>query len=96
MNCLIGTTKVRTKKARWKEFSIGWEFVGVLVGVLPFFGFSVGVLTLFGGSFGFSVGVLVGVSRLVISSPQQCPHLQGDIQIVAIAITPYRSIVFSP
>ena len=82
MNCLIGTTKVGTKKARWKEFSIGWEFVGVLVGVLPFFG--------------FSVGVLVGVSRLVISSPQQCPHLQGDIQIVAIAITPYRSIVFSP
>ena len=96
MNCLIGTTKVGTKKARWKEFSIGWEFVGVLVGVLPFYRFSVGVLALFGGSFGFSVGVLVGVSRLVISSPQQCPHLQGDIQIVAIAITPYRSIVFSP
>lgn len=96
MNCLIGTTKVGTKKARWKEFSIGWEFVGVLVGVLPFYRFSVGVLTLLGGSFRLLVGVLVGVSRLVISSPQQCPHLQGDIQIVAIAITPYRSIVFGP
>ena len=93
---LIGTAKVGTKKARWKEFSIGWEFVGVLVGVLPFYRFSVGVLTLLGGSFGLLVGVLVGVSRLVISSPQQCPHLQGDIQIVAIAITPYRSIVFGP
>lgn len=44
--------KLGTKKARWKQKSIGREFVGVLVGVLPFFGTLVGV-------FVFLVGVLI-------------------------------------
>ena len=47
----FGSAKVRHKKHPAKEKFVGWEFVGVLVGVLPFFPISVGV-------FGFSVGVL--------------------------------------
>lgn len=40
--------KVGTKKSRRKNYSVGWEFGGVSVGVLPLFGIMVGVLAVFG------------------------------------------------
>ena len=46
------TAKLGIKKHPMEQSFIGWEFVGVLVGVLPFFGTLVGV-------FVFLVGVLI-------------------------------------
>ena len=42
--------KVGTKKSRRKNYSVGWELVGVAVGVEPFFAAPVGVEPHFGGS----------------------------------------------
>ena len=49
--CLFDIAKLRTKKHPMKQSFIGWEFVGVWAGVLPF---SVHVV----GVFRFLVGVL--------------------------------------
>ena len=65
---MFHAAKVRTKKHPTEEFSIGWELVGVLVGVLPFYKKSVGVLVENGGSFGVLVGVLVGVFAFLLKS----------------------------
>ena len=52
----VDTAKLGTKNSPAEEISVGWELVGVLVGVLPFFGTLVGV-------FRFPVGVLLAASE---------------------------------
>jgi hypothetical protein len=47
---LFGDAKVRHKKHPAKENFVGWELVGVAVGVEPFFASLVGVEPYFGGN----------------------------------------------
>ena len=53
----FGTAKVQHKKHPTKEKFVGWELVGVLVGVLPLFPIPVGV-------FGEMVGVCGRIGSL--------------------------------
>ena len=65
----IDDAKLGTKKHPTERKSIGWELVGVLVGVLPFYKKSVGVLPQNGGSFGVLVGVFNFSLLFLINSP---------------------------
>ena len=68
------TAKLGIKKARWTKISIGREFVGVLVGVLPFSVLSVGVL-------GKKVGVCGSFGGSFLRS-QTVAHRQADMQVI--------------
>lgn len=75
-----------------KKYLIGWELVGVLVGVSHFHTPWVGVFLMNGGS--FRVFFLGGDS--ISSFRQQVTHSQGDIQIITETHAPDRRIILCP
>lgn len=77
-----------------KQSLIGWEFVGVLVGVSTFSPSLVGVFPIFGGSFGSFTFFRWEFSFLGVR--KQFTHCQSDVQIVTETVTPHRRIILRP
>ncbi len=73
-----------------KQSLIGWEFVGVLVGVSTFSPSLVGVFPIFGGSFGSFTFFRWEFSFLGVR--KQFTHCQSDVKLVVITLKIARNL----
>ena len=91
------SAKVRHKKHPAKDFFVGWELVGVLVGVLPFSPISVGVLVFW---WEFWWEFLLKTKKkeefLLFRTSKQPARLQSNTQIVHISCPRDGRIIGTP